>query len=306
MFKKLFVVLLCFAAYSLYAQKPEKIRILGTDISQKDLCVELGEGKFCNPFPYGGSVVLNKRRWVFPSIVKGDTLDIVEISKKYIGGLFVNKNLPVMAEENIQNHYETKNFYDIHSSSISLTLKDSILKTLDFNASIENIISALKKKIKDDNEQISNEEEKEVKESLKNYFSRKRNEGIEVNLVYHSIKLNGNWYRAAMDGDLLATKILNIENVSPIPGPLSRDSRRFISGMGIIEYSASISESFDKDLRLNTGKIVSKYLELQLQNQLQRSLNSVIPSKYDLLIVSYLPKIEYFKSGKEKTMAKSK
>ncbi|QCW99942.1 hypothetical protein FGM00_07455 [Aggregatimonas sangjinii] len=291
-----FLIVLLVHFSSCHAQK--KILVLGTKFKQSDLCAELGFAKHCNPFPYGTPLVLQKRRWCFPTKEKSknrttndETLDIHDIAHKYIGGIMVNQKLPVPAADHLQKAFKEKEYIDIHKASVRITLKDSIINTFDIKGSIDNILSAavageivgLEKFIEGNFSKVENE--------LSQIYSRIKRKGMRINLVYHSIKLNGNWYKEALNQNPTAIEVLDttkIKNPLRKHPYLKNDRLAFIGGMGIIEYDVSSVIDLDKDLDLGIDKTLESILKIQVKRELEREIEKVVPSKYDLVFVSLL------------------
>lgn len=271
-----------------------KIEILGRNVTQKDFCLELGNGKICNPFPYGDPSILQDTRWAFPRIDKnGDSLSIETIAKTYIGGLFAKDVLPVEAEDDIQNEYFKRNYIDIHTGSTNIKVKNSIVKKFGVDASIQNIVDAISaSKIKSITD-LLNSHQQTVESQLKQKFESIKNEGITLNLIYHSVKLNGTWFKDFLNNDPLALRVKDsgslIQKIND-NSILKSSSEKlcYIGGLGIVEYDGSYLKGIKSELDLSVPEALNKYIQSEYKKEMTRNFIKNVPYKFDLVLVSTL------------------
>lgn len=292
---KILIVIFSLAATQLYSQK---IKILGTEIDQSQICAELGDAKTCNPCPFGFNRILNDRRWALAGPINNDKDNlansndyIITLAKKYIGGFYADDTTPTPASDEVKqlNLYE-EGFIDVSSNDIIISIKDSIIKNIDVKVKVDNIIGKLTNKFGTslDSNTIST-----TKEEVSNFYSNIRNKGIGLNLKYHSVRLNGKFLNKVRDEtsgtwfNLTNPFSKKIENIN-----LNKMSFRPIWGMGIIEYDISINETLEKELSLSLPELVSEYVTSTIKKDLNRQINLTVPSRFDLVLVSTPHKVK--------------
>lgn len=272
-----------------------KIEILGRNITQKDFCPELGDGKICNPFPYGTPTILQNTRWAFPRSDKnGDSLSIETIAKTYIGGLFVNDVLPSEADDDIQNEYFKRNYIDIHTGSTKIKVKDSLVENFSIDISVQNIVNAIAASKINTITDLLNSHQQTVENELKQKFENIKKEGVTLNLIYHSVKLNGTWFKDFLNNDPLASRVKDSDSlkIKIDLNPILKDSKKeklsYIGGLGIIQYDGSHLKGIERELDLSVPKALNEYIQSEYKKEIMRNFIKSVPYKFDLVLVSTL------------------
>ena len=286
------------AIFFLLLSCKSKILIMGEKISQNDICVDLGYGTKCNPFPYGNSFFMNLQRSSIPiDTTSSFQNNIGKILSQFIGGQLINDNLITPNQINLK-----KDWYYVHSPiklDQEFVKKNNIEVDIPLNEIIENILIT---------EKLNVLEKKELKEKIENSYKRFSQSKGNIELLYHSVNLSGNWYNDLIKGDVDAKSIVTYNKVCVKKNSKSgkcekygfrnklNDENKFIGGIGAIEYKVSKLDSLQSniktELKSNFGIEVAEKLSIKFTNEVQRNTTISAPKRLDVVFISTLnPKI---------------
>jgi len=270
-----------------------KILILGEKISQKDICLDLGYGNRCNPFPYGESFFMNLQRASIP-IEETDLTEnkIKNLLYKFIGGQLINGKLITPNQIDLKDEW-----YYSHSP---IKLDQSFVKKKDFQVEIpldeiiESIIAT---------ENLTASEEKQVKDKIENSYKNYSESKGTIELLYHSINLSGDWYNSVLSDDSDAKSLLTSNRKclkKSTDGKCKEfsynnklnDNNKFIGGIGAIEYKIrrldSLQSILKAELKSNLGIPIAEKLSAKFTNEVIRNTTISAPKRLDVVFVSTL------------------
>ena len=266
------------------------VRIHGEPIKQSSLCSELGYGKECNPLPYGTSLILDKTRWSIPVDPNLDLDDKESVYEKiittFLGGQIINTKLLTPSIQSIDKYW-----IDYHYGPLNLERKFEKTFTLDIEVPINEILTQLLSA-----NTISLDDSEKAKEELESSFKKFTNSKGTIKLIYHTAKLNGNWYNAMQSGNPIARKLVSYKNLNKknIYKNDLGDEFSYIGGIGVIEYNVTKTDSLSKlfkaalEQKVGLSNELSLSLATKLTNEVTRTTSTQVPNRLDVVFVSKL------------------
>ncbi|MCH8554957.1 MAG: hypothetical protein LAT76_07345 [Schleiferiaceae bacterium] len=278
-------IILLLISVLVFGSCKNKIVIFDQKFSQKDICADLGYGKKCNPFPYGTPFFFNFQR---PSIPVGDSLSansstISELLCQFLGGVLVNDYMIAPSQVTLQDDW----VYVFEP--IKLEREVTTISQIEFKTLIKDVMT---------NSNLDSSLENEIFAFGRKYF----NDNITIELFYHSINLNGNWYNDFMTGDTNAIKVNTYNNTKEVRNnrynPFSKkciafnkvnDKTHFIGGIGAIEYRVSNLEEFKVQFEAKFGNSLGQIAVAEISANIVREVQTKIsvPKRLDVVFASF-------------------